>query len=92
MQRKTSLSLVGLVLATAFLLNACATSDAPAVTQTDASRTAGQSKKTLKPHSHLEEKLGQMPKSEVTKQDEPTANKPNPATDKSKHFHPRDGK
>lgn len=41
----------------------------------------------VKPHSHVQEKTGMqqsMPEAKVDKS--------NPAKDKSKHFHPRDGK
>lgn len=92
MQRRTSLSAVMLVLATAFSLNACATSDTPPTPQAGVGTVNAEPQKTMRPHSHLEEKLGQMPQSEATKQDATTAAKPNPATDRSKHFHPRDGK
>jgi len=40
-----------------------------------------------KPHSHVQEKTG-MPQS----MPDAKADKPNPANDKSKHSHPRDGK
>ncbi|CAG0991154.1 hypothetical protein GEOBC_02381 [Geobacteraceae bacterium] len=45
------------------------------------------STKKMKPHSHVEEKTG-IPQ----KAPESTANRPNPAKDMSKHYHPRDGK
>lgn len=41
-----------------------------------------------KPHSHMQEKTG-VPQSMPA---ETKADKPNVAKDKSKHFHPRDGK
>jgi hypothetical protein len=41
----------------------------------------------VRPHSHVEEKTG-FPQ----KAPEAMAYKPNAATDKTKHFHPRDGK
>ena len=41
----------------------------------------------VKPHSHVQEKTG-MPQS----MPEAKVDKSNPAKDKSKHFHPRDGK
>lgn len=43
--------------------------------------------KKMKPHSHVEVKTG-VPQNEP----EAKADKPDPAKDKSKHFHPRDGK
>jgi hypothetical protein len=44
-------------------------------------------KAASKPHSHVQEKTG-MPQS----MQDAKADKPNAAKDKSKHFHPRDGK
>ena len=41
----------------------------------------------MKPHSHVEVKTG-VPQNEP----EATTDKPDPAKDKTKHFHPRDGK
>jgi len=41
----------------------------------------------VKPHSHVEEKTG-VPQ----KEPEAKADKPNAAQDKTKHYHPRDGK
>lgn len=46
-----------------------------------------QPKQKVKPHSHMEEKSG-MPQTTPT----PKADKPNPAMDKTKHYHPRDAK
>ena len=44
-------------------------------------------KTASKPHSHVQEKTG-MPQS----MPDAKADKPNAAKDKSKHYHPRDGK
>lgn len=41
----------------------------------------------MKPHSHMEEKTGVPQKAPKTGRD-----RPNPAQDMSKHYHPRDGK
>ncbi len=46
-----------------------------------------EAKMKVKRHSHMEEKTG-IPQ----KAPEVMADKPNPANDKTKHFHPRDGK
>ena len=46
-----------------------------------------QAEKKVRPHSHLEEKTG-VPQ----KAPEPRLDKPNPAKDMSKHYHPRDMK
>ncbi len=77
-----------------FSLNASAASDTPA----DASASHEQSMKKMKPHSHMEEKTGMTSTKaddktgDETAADEPKAKKTSPAKDKSKHFHPRDGK
>lgn len=54
--------------------------------------------KKVKPHSHMEEKMGKMPQASgaapadgKAPADE-IASKPKAGKDKSKHFHPRDGK
>lgn len=46
-----------------------------------------EAKMKVKRHSHMEEKTG-IPQ----KTPEAMADKPNPANDKTKHLHPRDGK
>lgn len=77
----------------ALSLNAAAAPDTPARAGA-AADTAGDAKvekatprKKMRPHSHVEEKTG-IPQ----KAPEATADKPNAAKDKTKHFHPRDGK
>lgn len=47
-----------------------------------------QPKKKVKPHSHVEDKGG----APQTAPEPQKADKPNPATDRSKHYHPRDAK
>lgn len=60
--------------------------------------TAGvQADKKMKPHSHMEEKTGISPQASSApaaedKSDKPKASKPKIDKDRSKHFHPRDGK
>lgn len=69
-------------------LNALAASDKPADTNPDATVTAPTaSQKKVKPHSHLEEKTGVPQKAQGATTDKPKADK-----DKTKHYHPRDGK
>jgi len=63
--------------------NANAASDTPANAQME--KAAPQ--KEMKRHSHVEEKTGFAPKAP-----EATPDKPNAAKDRTKHFHPRDGK
>lgn len=68
--------------------NASAATDNPADTQADkatTSKTATQKK--AKPHSHVEEKTGVPQKSPEALPDKPKADK-----DKTRHYHPRDGK
>jgi len=67
----------------ALSLNASAASDTPADAKTE--RTAPQKK--MRPHSHVEEKTGFAQKAPEAMPD-----KPNAANDRTKHFHPRDGK
>ncbi len=57
--------------------------DTPAAAKTE--NAAHQMK--MRPHSHAEEKTGF-----VQKAPQAVPDKPNPARDWSKHFHPRDGK
>ena len=67
----------------ALSLNANAAADTPADAKVD--KAAPQKK--MRPHSHVEDKTGIPQKAPVAKPD-----KPNAANDKTKHFHPRDGK
>jgi DMSO/TMAO reductase YedYZ molybdopterin-dependent catalytic subunit len=62
---------------------ASAASDTPANTKVE--KAAPQKK--MKRHSHVEEKTGFAPKAPEAMPD-----KPNAAQDKTKHYHPRDGK
>lgn len=52
---------------------------------------AAESKKKVKPHSHVEEKGGAVSSAAPRISGRKEA-KTNPALDKTKHFHPRDGK
>ena len=67
----------------ALSLNAGATSDTPA--DAKAEKAAPQTK--MRPHSHMEEKTGFAQKKSQAMPDIKNA-----ATDKTRHFHPRDGK
>lgn len=60
----------------------------PAATGTEAAAEKADAPKPMKPHSHMEEKTG-MPQHAA-----PAAapGKPDPAEDKTRHFHPRDMK
>ena len=66
-------------------LNASAASDTPAETKAKVEKRAPP--KNMKPHSHAEEKSGFAQKTPAAMRDQPGATK-----DKTKHFHPRDGK
>ena len=57
----------------------------------EAKPAATESKKKVKPHSHVEEKGGAV-SSTVSKDSGHKDAKANAAQDKSKHYHPRDGK
>lgn len=65
-----------------FALNASAAPNVPA--DAKAEKVAAQK---MRPHSHVQEKTG-IPQLAP----EATPNKPNAANDRTKHFHPRDGK
>jgi hypothetical protein len=91
MTPKTPLAAGALAFAMALSLNVMAASDAA----TDATGAAVQqedAKQKMKPHSHMEEKMGMMTKAEPATSGKPAAAKRNPAMDRSKHLHPRDGK
>ena len=87
-----------LLLATSVSLSAAALAadgEKPAAAAPGAMSTTPAAKK-LKPYSHMEEKGGTIPASASTgaekKADAPTSDKPRIDKDRSKHFHPRDGK
>ena len=67
----------------AFSLNASAAPDTPA----DAKVEKAAPQKKMKPHSHVQEKTGFPQLTPVAMPD-----RPNAANDRTKHFHPRDGK
>ncbi len=84
----------------ALLLAATASMSFSAYSATDADKTqaaeaqadnpvAKTKAKRMKPHSHMQEKTG-VPQTMPT--GDATEGNPNAAQDKSKHFHPRDGK
>ena len=64
-------------------LNASAASDTPADAKVE--KAAPQTK--MRPHSHMEEKTGFAQKNSEAMPDKTSA-----ATNKTRHFHPRDGK
>lgn len=81
--------------------NVSAASDTPTDAKPDAQAEKADAKKKVRPHSHMEEKLGIKAQAKDATADEgktaeaepeqSAPKKPNPAKDKSKHFHPRDG-
>jgi len=83
MKQKPSLAASLFALMAALSLNAGAAADSPA----DAKVEKVAPKKKMRPHSHVEDKTGFPQKATAAMPD-----KPNAATDKTKHFHPRDGK
>jgi hypothetical protein len=90
MKTKSKLAAGMLVVAAAFSLSAMAQSSGP---DASAGTSAQQSdaKPKVKPHSHMEEKMGAVAKAPKTEEAKPSAAKKNPANDFSKHYHPRDG-
>lgn len=74
---------LGTILSVLFWANAQAAPDAGASTP-----KANASAPAMKPHSHVEAKGGMVGQ----KMPEAAERKPNAAMDKSKHYHPRDGK
>lgn len=76
----------------ALALNANAASETHTNTQPDVVMQHDSMRKGMKPHSHMDEKLGIAASSRETRANEAMPAKPNPAADKRKHFHPRDGK
>jgi hypothetical protein len=83
MNLKPTLAASLFALMAALSLNASAAADTPA----DAKTEKAASQKKMRPHSHVEEKTGIPQKVPVAMPD-----KPNAAKDRTKHFHPRDGK
>ncbi len=87
MKLKTTIS-AGLFAAIAALsMGAQAASDTDKAAEAKTPVVGTPAVKKMKPHSHVEVKTG-VPQNEP----EAKADKPDPAKDKSKHFHPRDGK
>lgn len=81
----------------ALSMGAQAASDTEKATETKAPAAGVQADKKVKPHSHMEEKTGIAPQASAAattgaKADKAQASKPRIDKDKSKHFHPRDGK
>ncbi len=83
MKLKPALAISLFAVMAALSLGASAAADTPA----DAKAEKAAPQKKMKPHSHMEEKTGVPQKAPVA-----MADKPNAAKDKTKHFHPRDGK
>lgn len=83
MKLKTTLVTSLFAVMAAFSINASAAADTPA----DVKVEKATPQKKMRPHSHVEEKTGVPQKAPEAKSD-----KPNAANDKTKHFHPRDGK
>lgn len=60
-------------------------------TNADATPATAEAKAKMKPHSHMEEKMGAVASNKADPEKKQAAKK-NSTPDKSKHFHPRDGK
>jgi hypothetical protein len=91
MKPKTPVAAGAFIFAMAFSLNVMAASD-PATDATGVSTQQPEAKPKLKPHSHMEEKMGMVAKAEPTTTVKSPIAKPNPARDQNKHVHSRDGK
>ncbi|MEK7995211.1 MAG: hypothetical protein AAB403_15510 [Planctomycetota bacterium] len=83
MKLKPNLAATLFAVMAALSLNASVASD----TAVDAKEERAAIQKKPRPHSHVEEKTGFAPKAP-----EAAPDKPNSAKDRTKHFHPRDGK
>jgi len=88
MKLKPTLAASLFALMAAISLNASAAADNPADTNVDKSTaTKAATQKKVKPHSHMEEKTGVPQQAPEVIADKPKADK-----DKTRHYHPRDGK
>jgi hypothetical protein len=81
----------------ALSMGAQAASDSDKAAEAKVPAASVQADKKVKPHSHMEEKTGVSPQGSSVaaaedKSDKAKASKPKIDKDKSKHFHPRDGK
>ena len=83
MKLKPTLAASPFAILAALSLNASAASD----TSTDSTVAKAAPQKQMRPHSHVEDKTG-IPQTAP----EAMPDKPNAANDRTKHFHPRDGK
>jgi len=86
MKSKT-LFVTGLLAAFAAFSSGVIAADNPVETAKEMKAEPAKAKIKVKRHSHMEEKTGIPQKMSAAMPD-----KPNPANDKTKHFHPRDGK
>lgn len=71
----------------ALVMSAQAAPDIDKATAVKAPASEMQGEKKMRPHSHVEAKTAVPQNTPGAKSD-----KPNPAKDKSRHYHPRDGK
>jgi len=87
MKLKPTLAASLFAISAALSLNASVAADTTADTTADAKVEKAALQKKMRPHSHVEEKTGFAQKAPETMPD-----KRNAANDRTKHFHPRDGK
>lgn len=85
MNLKTTLVTSLFAIGTLFSIGAVAAPGAE--TSAEGKPVTTEAKKKIKPHSHVEAKGGTAPTVSQSK-----ADKADPAMDKTKHYHPRDGK
>ncbi len=90
MKLKPALAASLIAIAAGISLNASAATDTPVDAKMEkpaAHMQKSASQKKMRPHSHVEEKTGVAQRAPEAMPD-----KTNAAKDKTKHFHPRDGK
>jgi len=107
MKFPSPLTAILFAIATVLSLSARAAADQAAEANTDVKTKTAEPMKKMRPHSHLEEKVGVGANTEENRKDmaakasdqkavdakpaKLAVKKNNPANDMSKHFHPRDG-
>lgn len=87
MKLKTLLATGLFAASTVLSMSAQAASDMDKAAEAKAPPAGMQADTKMKPHSHVEVKTGMPQSAPIAKSD-----KLNPAKDRSRHFHPRDGK
>jgi hypothetical protein len=87
MKLQSTLAASLFAIAAALSLNASAASD----TSADVKTEKVDAKAQIKPESHMEDMMGMASNDKEAKPEKSTPAKINPAFDKTRHYHPRDG-